>query len=205
MATLTSDWLKHFHLRLCNCWMEFDETLQEARTIRRLPTLQVCVFWANGKTKMTTLASYQQRLFLWNSLIEFGKIWKEVRTQYLQPRLFLANPKTKMAALASYWWRHFCASASDYCIHLWICRVLFPPCRYLRLICSVLNSPTLQICYIIRNVLFNWSSFKFTFKPEGKKGKNKTAAKISLYTVAINKGCTWYSGARYKALLAFCF
>ena len=39
MATLTSDWLWHFRLLLWNRWTEFNETWQEARYQRPLPSL----------------------------------------------------------------------------------------------------------------------------------------------------------------------
>ena len=39
MATLASDWLRHFRLLLWNRWMEFNETWQEARSQRPLPSL----------------------------------------------------------------------------------------------------------------------------------------------------------------------
>ena len=39
MAALASDWLKHFRLLLWNRWMEFNETWQEARSQRLLPSL----------------------------------------------------------------------------------------------------------------------------------------------------------------------
>ena len=39
MAALASDWLRHFRLLLWNCWMEFNETWQEARSQRPLPSL----------------------------------------------------------------------------------------------------------------------------------------------------------------------
>ena len=39
MAALASDWLRHFRLLLWNRWMEFNETLQEARSKRLLPSL----------------------------------------------------------------------------------------------------------------------------------------------------------------------
>ena len=46
MATLASDWLRHFRLLLWYHWTEFNETWQEARSQRPLPT---CVFWADQK------------------------------------------------------------------------------------------------------------------------------------------------------------
>ena len=53
MAALASDWLRHFRLLLWNCWTEFNETWQEARPQRPIPSL---FFGADGKKKMATLA-----------------------------------------------------------------------------------------------------------------------------------------------------
>ena len=39
MAVLASDWLRHFQLPLWNCWTEFNETWQEARSQSPLPSL----------------------------------------------------------------------------------------------------------------------------------------------------------------------
>ena len=39
MAALASDWLRHFWLLLWNSWTEFNETWQEARSQRPLPSL----------------------------------------------------------------------------------------------------------------------------------------------------------------------
>ena len=39
MAALASDWLRHFRLLLWNYWTEFNETWQEARSQRPLPSL----------------------------------------------------------------------------------------------------------------------------------------------------------------------
>ena len=39
MAALASDWLRHFRLLLWNHWTEFNETWQEARSQRPLPSL----------------------------------------------------------------------------------------------------------------------------------------------------------------------
>ena len=39
MAALASDWLRHFRLLLWNCWTEFNETSQEVRSQRPLPSL----------------------------------------------------------------------------------------------------------------------------------------------------------------------
>ena len=39
MAAMASDWLRHFRLLFWNCWTEFNETWQEARSQRPLPSL----------------------------------------------------------------------------------------------------------------------------------------------------------------------
>ena len=39
MATLATDWLRHFQLLLWNCWTKFNKTWQEARSLRPLPSL----------------------------------------------------------------------------------------------------------------------------------------------------------------------
>ena len=43
MAALASDWLRHFQLLLWNCWTEFNETWEEARSKHPLPSL-----WFSG-------------------------------------------------------------------------------------------------------------------------------------------------------------
>ena len=47
MASLVSDWLRHFRLLLWNCWMEFNETWQEARSQR--PLLSLCFLGRSEK------------------------------------------------------------------------------------------------------------------------------------------------------------
>ena len=46
MAALASDWLRHFWLLLWNRWTEFNETWQEARSQRPLPSL---CFWGRSE------------------------------------------------------------------------------------------------------------------------------------------------------------
>ena len=137
MAALASDWLRHFRLLLWNCWTEFNETWQEARSQRPLPSLcfsgrsekqdgrpglwlaetfstspmkplngiqwnlndrkqdlnvlyQVCVFRADRKNKMATLASDwlgHFRLLLWNRWTEFNETSQGARSQRLLPSL----------------------------------------------------------------------------------------------------------------------
>ena len=47
MAALASDWLRHFRLLLWNCWTEFNETWQEARSQR--PILSLCLWGRSEK------------------------------------------------------------------------------------------------------------------------------------------------------------
>ena len=46
MAALASDWLRHFRLLLWNRWTEFNETWEEARSQRPLPSL---CFWGRSE------------------------------------------------------------------------------------------------------------------------------------------------------------
>ena len=192
MAALASDWLKHFRLLLWNHWTEFNETWQEARSQRPLPSLcfsgcsekqdgrpglwlaetfstsslkpligiqrnltgskismsstkfvffgpigktrwppwplidwdifdffsetaarnsmkfdrkqdlnvlyQVCVFRADRKNKMATLASdwlRHFRLLLWNRWMELNETWQEARSQCPLPSLYILGRSEK--------------------------------------------------------------------------------------------------------------
>ena len=72
---------------------------------------KVCVFRADRKNKMATLAYDWLRYFrllLWNRWTEFNKTWQEERFQvFYKVCVFRADWKNKMAALASDWLRHF--------------------------------------------------------------------------------------------------
>ena len=82
MAALASDWLRHFLLLLWNHWTEFNETWQEAKSQRPLPSL--CF---SGRTEKQDgrprAASDWLRLWLllWNRWTEFNEIWQEARSQ----------------------------------------------------------------------------------------------------------------------------
>ena len=80
MAALASDWLRHFRLLLWNHWTEFNETWQEPRSQRPLPSL---CFGADKKNKMAALASDLLRHFrlLWKRWTEFNETWQEARSQ----------------------------------------------------------------------------------------------------------------------------
>ena len=88
MAAVASDWLIHFRLLL---WMEFNETWQEARSQRALPSLYVR---ADPKKKNAALASdllRHFRLFLWNHPTEFNKNWQEAIFQCPLPSLCFSS------------------------------------------------------------------------------------------------------------------
>ena len=133
MATLASDWLRHFRLLLWNRWTEFNETWQGAigpigkirwppwpligwdifdfssETAERNSTkldrkqdlnvlYQVCVFRADRKNKMATLASdwlRHFRLFLWNRWTEFNETWQGARSQRPLPSLCFSGRSEK--------------------------------------------------------------------------------------------------------------
>ena len=112
MAAQASDWLRHFRLYLCNRWMEFNKTWQEARSQRFLQSL--CFFGPIRKPRWPPWAAdwlRHFRLILFNHWTEFNETWQEVKSHRPLPRLevcvFWADRKTKMTALASDWKRHF--------------------------------------------------------------------------------------------------
>ena len=81
MATLVSDWLRHFWLLLWNHWTKFNETWQEARSQHPLPSL---CFWADRKNKMAALASdwlKHFQLLFWNHWMACNETWLEERSQ----------------------------------------------------------------------------------------------------------------------------
>ena len=108
MAALASDLLRHFRL-LWNCWTEFNETWQEARSQSPLPSL--CFSGRSEKTRWAALASDWLDIFDFSSETAEPNSTKLDRKQDLkalyQVCVFLANQKNKMAALASDWLRHF--------------------------------------------------------------------------------------------------
>ena len=108
MAALASDWLRHFRLLLWNRWREFNETWQEARSQRPLPSL--CFSERSEKTRWPPLPLIGWDIFDFSETAERNST-KLDRKQDLnalyQVCVFRADPKNKMAALASGWLRHF--------------------------------------------------------------------------------------------------
>ena len=109
MAALASDWLRHFRLLLWNRWKEFNETLQEARSQRPLPSL--CFSGRSEKTRWPPWPLIGWDIFDFSSETDEPNSTKLDRNQdrnvLYQVCVFQADQKNKMAALASDWLRHF--------------------------------------------------------------------------------------------------
>ena len=103
MAALASDWLRHFRLLLWNGWTEFNETWQEARSQRLLPSL---CFSGRSENKMAALASdwlRHFRLLLWSGLTEFNETWQEARSQRPLPSLCFLGRSEKQDGRPGLW------------------------------------------------------------------------------------------------------
>ena len=103
MAALTSDWLRHLWLLLWNRLAEFNETWQEARSQRPLPSL--CI-WADRKNKMAALASdwlRHFRLLLWNCWMDVNETWQEARSQHPLPSLCFSGRSEKQDCRPGLW------------------------------------------------------------------------------------------------------
>ena len=106
---LAFDAVRYFQL-LWNCWMEFNETWQEAWSQRSLRSFWF-FFWTDRKNKMAAPASewpIHFGLLLWNHWTEFNETWQEARSQRpLQSLCFSGLSENKMVVPASNWLRHF--------------------------------------------------------------------------------------------------
>ena len=90
-----SDWLRHFRLLCRNCWTEFKESLQEARSQRPLPSL---CFLGRAEKQDGRLASDWLRYFrllLWNRWMEFNETWQESRSKSPLPSLCFSGRSEK--------------------------------------------------------------------------------------------------------------
>ena len=99
----------HFRLLLWNHWTEFDETLQEGRSQRLLPSL--CFSGQSEKTRWPpwpligwAIFDFSSETAEWNSTKLDRK--EDLNVLY-QVCVFRADRKNKMAALASDWLIHF--------------------------------------------------------------------------------------------------
>ena len=109
MAALSSDWLRHFRLLLWNRWTEFNETWQEAKSQRPLPSL---CFSGRSEKEDGCPGLWLAETFSTSPLKPLKRNSTKLdRKQDLnvlyQVCVFRADRKNKMAALASEWPRHF--------------------------------------------------------------------------------------------------
>ena len=116
MATLASDWLRHFRLLPCNRWTEFNETWHEAISQPPLPSLCVCVcvffFLPIGKkTRWPPWPLIGRDIFDFSSETAEQNSTILDRKQYINVLykvcVFRVDRKHKMVDLASDWLRHF--------------------------------------------------------------------------------------------------
>ena len=109
MAALATDWLRHFGLLLWNRWTEFNETWQEARSQRPLPSS--CFSGPSKKTRWPRWPLIGWDILDFSSETAERNSTKLDRKQDLnvlyQVCVFGADQENKMAALASDWPKHF--------------------------------------------------------------------------------------------------
>ena len=85
MTTLASDWLRHFRLLFCSHWTEFNETWQEARCQRPLPSL--CFSGQSEKQDGRPGLWLAETISPLNRWTEFNETWQEARSQRPLPSL----------------------------------------------------------------------------------------------------------------------
>ena len=91
MAAMASDLLIHFRLLLWNRWTEFNETWQDARSQRLLPSLCFSHGWENLLAVSASDCLWHFRLFLWNRWAQFNETWQEARSQCPVPSLYFSG------------------------------------------------------------------------------------------------------------------
>ena len=103
MAALASDLLRHFRILLWNCWMESNETLQEAKSQCPLPS---CVFRADWKNKIAAPAFdllRHFRLLLWSRWTGFNETWQDARSQCPLPSCVFSGRLEKQDGRPGLW------------------------------------------------------------------------------------------------------
>ena len=93
----------HFWLLLWNRWTEFNETWQEARSQRPLPSL--CFLGRSEKQDGPPASDWLRhfRLLLWNCWTKFSEIWKEARSQCPLPSLYFSGRSEKQDGRPGLW------------------------------------------------------------------------------------------------------
>ena len=108
MAFAGSDWLRHFRLFL---WKPFDETWQEARSRRPLPSL--CFSGRSEKQDGRPVSDWLRhfRLLLWNRWSEFNGTWQEARSQCPLPSLCFSGRSEKQDDRSGLWFAETCSTS----------------------------------------------------------------------------------------------
>ena len=103
MAALASDWLRHFGLLLWNRWIKFNETWQEARSQRPLPSL--CFSGRSEKQDGRPCLWLAETFWLlrWNRWTEFNNTWQEARSQRPLPSLCFSGRSEKQDGHPGLW------------------------------------------------------------------------------------------------------
>ena len=107
MAPLASDLLRHFWLLLWNCWIEFNETWQEARSQCSLPSVFFGPYW---KIKWPPWPLICLDMFDFSETAEWNSTKLDRKQDFnvlCQVCVFPVDRTNKMAALASDSLRHF--------------------------------------------------------------------------------------------------
>ena len=103
MAALASDWLRHFWLLLWNRWTEFNETWQEARSQRPLPSL---CFSGRSEKQDGRPGLWLAETFSTSSLKPLNGInetWQEARSQCPLPSLCFSGRSEKQDGRPGLW------------------------------------------------------------------------------------------------------
>ena len=188
MAALASDWLTHFRLLLWNRSTEFNETWQEARSQRPLPSL---CFSGRSEKQDGRPGLWLAESFAISPLkplngIQWNLTGSKINVVY-QVCVFRAVRKNKMAVVTSDWLRHFR-------LLLWNHWTKFKETwQEARSQC-----PLPSLCFSVQSEKQDgcpglWLAETFSTSP------------LKPLWPIRQKGGTLYSGARYVALWASCF
>ena len=94
MAAMASDWLRHFRLLLWNRWTEFNETWQEARSQRLLPSL---CYWGQSQKQDDRPGLWLAETFLTSSL----KLLNGIQRNLTGSKLLMSS--TKFVLFGTIW------------------------------------------------------------------------------------------------------
>ena len=109
IAALASDWLRHFRLLLWNRWTEFNETWQEARSQRPLPSLCFSgrLEKQDGRPGLWLAETFSTSPLKPLNEIQWNLTGSKISTSSTKFVFFGPIGNNKMAALAFDWLRHF--------------------------------------------------------------------------------------------------